>query len=67
MGVNIGFETVVPATKKKIFHKNMIDFFNWLELNDENYWKNGTIRYKRYKGTYLFTMKIFVSFGKDNQ
>ena len=40
-----------------------MNFMNKLELNDRNYRTNGNIRDKNCKGTFLFTIKRFVSFG----
>ena len=45
----------------------MVDFVNKLELSDQKYHTNADLRYKYYKGKYLFTMKEFVSFGTDCQ
>ena len=41
----------------------MVDFVNKLELSDQKYHTNDDLRYKYYKGKYLFTMRDFVKFG----
>ena len=45
----------------------MVDFVNKPELSDQKYQTNGNLRDKNYNGKFLFTMKEFVSFGRDSQ
>ena len=45
----------------------MIDFFNILEFNHQNYQRNGNVGYDNYKGSFLFAMSDLVSFGTDFQ
>ena len=56
---NIYFEAVVPAAKKNFFHKFMIELVNILELNDQNYQTNGTVRSTKYKVKFLFYMGFY--------
>ena len=45
----------------------MVDFFHKLELSDNKYQINGTVRYGNYEGKFLFTMKDFVLFRTYRQ
>ena len=52
------------SIKKNFFHQSMVDFVNKLELSDQEYQTNGTVRDENYKGKLLFPMKDFLTFGK---
>ena len=45
----------------------MVDFVDTLYLSVQVYQTNGTVRDENYKGKLYFTIKYFVSFGKDYQ
>ena len=64
MGSNIYFVAVIPTTKDNFFRHIMIGFVDILEFNDHKYPTNGTLIWDNYKGKFLFTMKVPVSFGK---
>ena len=41
---NIEFEAIIPSIKKNLFYQKMVDFLNKLELSDQKYQTNGTVR-----------------------
>ena len=45
----------------------MVGFVNMLELNDQKYQTNLTVKCESYKRNFLFLMNDFVSFGTDHQ
>ena len=67
MATNIYFEYLLPSNKKYFFHQHMVDFLIKIELSDQKYQNNGSVRDENYKGNLLFSMKYFVSFGTDRQ
>ena len=64
---NFESESIIPSIKKYLFHQRMVDFLNKLEISDQQYKTNGTVRDDNYKGNLLFTMKDFVSFVRHCQ
>ena len=59
----IQFEAITPSIKKNFFHQRIVNFVNIIQFSDQKYKTNGTVRYEKYKGKFLFTMKGFLSFG----
>ena len=41
---NIDFGAIFPEIKNNFLHKIIIEFVNRLELNDQKYQKNGTVK-----------------------
>ena len=54
------FEAMVPSIKNNLSHQCMVNFLNKLQLNDQKYQNNGTVRDESYKRKFLFPMKDFV-------
>ena len=51
---NFESESIIPSIKKYLFHQRMVDFLNKLEISDQQYKTNGTVRDDNYKGNFLF-------------
>ena len=64
---NIEFDAIIPSTTNNFFHQSMVDFVNKLELSDQKYENNSNVGDEKHKGKLLFSMKEFLSFGKDHQ
>ena len=63
MGADIDFEVIVPARKTKFCHQCMIELFDILQLKYQKHETNGIVIDENHNIEFLFTMKIFVSFG----
>ena len=57
----------ICSIKKNLFHQPMVDLANKLDLSEQKDQTNGIVRDENYKGKFLFTMKDFVSFGRNHQ
>ena len=54
INTNIKFEAIFPSIKKNLFHQHMVNYFNKLEFNNQNFQSNGTVIDDNYKGGFFF-------------